>query len=162
MDPHCINLKERYGRRYRVVPEESYQGEYGDGARTPDPWLLTIPCRFGHVFPHGSDLLAASVDGHPKLANRLRKLKCCEVHQDGNFGELTVLFDVADFAKVARIMRPRRRRQISETERQRLRAMGLTKGQEPRLDVEYTARRRDPAAQDDSEPVGQQMALFEP
>jgi hypothetical protein len=44
-------------------------------------------------------------------------LRCCRVHQDGDFGELTVVFNVADLPKLARIMRPRRRRQISEAEK---------------------------------------------
>ena len=75
----------------------------------------------------GGDLLAGSVDGHPKMAKRLRRLTCCRVHQDADDG-LTVLFHVDDFDRVARIMRPRLRRQPSEAELQRLRAMGYKKG----------------------------------
>ena len=118
--PTCINLKERFGQQYRVTYEESYYADRGVGARATDPWLMIVPCRFGHIFPHGGDRLAASVDGHPNVAGALRRLPCCRVHQDGDFGELTVLFDVADFDKVVQIMRPRRRRQVSAAERERL------------------------------------------
>lgn len=64
--------------------------------------------------------------------------------------------------EVVKIMRPRLRRKVSEAERERLRQMGFRKGQNARPDVEQTARKRDPAVVGDSEPVGQQMALFEP
>lgn len=61
---------------------------------------------------------------------------CCRVHQDGDFGEMTALFDVADFEQIARIKHPRRRRQVSEAERVRLRAMGFKKGHEAYVNVE--------------------------
>jgi hypothetical protein len=104
--PTCINLKERFGRRFKVVYEESYCADRGNVARAEDPWLMIVPGRYGHIFPHGGSLLAASVDGYRKVAGKLRRLPCCRVHQDGDDGELTVVFDVDDFGKVARIIRP--------------------------------------------------------
>jgi hypothetical protein len=41
---------------------------------------------------------------------------CCELYQDGSDG-VTVLFDVADFDQMAAIIRPRRRRRLSEARR---------------------------------------------
>jgi len=41
------------------------------------------------------------------------------VHQDGD-DDVTVLFPVEKFAAVAKIMRPRRRWQVSEVDRERL------------------------------------------
>ncbi len=32
----CINLREHFGDRYRVIWEESYHAEYGEGARVED------------------------------------------------------------------------------------------------------------------------------
>ena len=113
----CIDLKRCFGRQYRVRYEESYQAHYGPLARTPDPWLMIIPCRCGHIYPFGGDTLAASVDGFPKVAGRLKNLPRCRVYQDGDFGELTVLFDAADLPEVARIMQPRRRRRLSPEQR---------------------------------------------
>ena len=126
--PSCIDLAERFGHKYRVTYEESYYAQYGPHARVEDPALMIIPCRFGHFYPFGGTLLAASVDGHPNVAGVLRRLPCCRVHQDGDFGELTVVFDAADFATVAKIMKPRRRRQVSAPERERLREIGFQKG----------------------------------
>ncbi len=160
MKANCVNLKKQFGRRYKVVYEESYFAEHGQNARVEDSVYMLIPCRFGHLFPHGGDVLAGSVDGHPKVANRMRRLKCCRVHQDGDDGELTVLFDVADFDRVAKIMRPRRRKQISEAERERLRAMGYQKGHQSHVDVQFTAHTSDAEPKDDSEPVQQQLGLF--
>jgi len=108
----CVNLKNAFGKKYRIALEEP-------NMRSDDPWVQIIPCRYGHIFPHGGKLLAASVDGHPGVAGRLRKLRCCRVHQDGDFGELTVVFDIADFEKVAKVMRPRQRRQTNLTPEQR-------------------------------------------
>jgi hypothetical protein len=115
----CLNLKRRFGQRSRVTYKESYRAEHGPAARVEDPWLMIIPCKYGHLFPWDTTTLAASVDGHPSVAGRLRRLPCCRVHQDGDFGELTVLFNADDFPKVAQIMRPRRRRQARLTREQR-------------------------------------------
>jgi len=48
---NCVNLRERFGRRYRVEYEESYYAQHGPRARIEDPWLQIIPCRAGHVYP---------------------------------------------------------------------------------------------------------------
>lgn len=86
----CINLEERFGQRFKVVYEESYYTERTMNSLV-DPWLMVIPCRYGHIFPHGGNTLAASVDGHTRIAGLLRCLPCCKVHQDGDGGELTSL-----------------------------------------------------------------------
>jgi len=148
----AINLKRRFYRRYRVTYEESYWAEYGPGARVEDPWLMILLCRYGHIYPHGGQMLAVSVDGHPNVAGRLRRLSCCRVHQDGDFEELAVIFDVADFAQVAEIMRPRRRRQVSPAERERLRAIGF-KGAQTHVDVQHTPPERIFAGQRDQMPT---------
>ena len=152
MLPTPINLRRRFGRRFKVKYEPAYEAEHGRGARVEDPWLMVLPCRYGHLYPFGGTLLAASVDGHPNVAGVLRRLRCCRIHQDGDFGELTVVFDVADFPKVAKIMKPRRRRVLSEEARQALlQASQATRFQPPRHGVEsdLEARPRVPEAQPD-------------
>ena len=160
MECTCINLKERFGQRFKVVYEESYHATHGHGARAEDPWLLIVPCRYGHIFPHGGNRLAASVDGFQKVAGCLRRLPCCRVHQDGDGGELTVVFDVADFAKVARIIRPRRRRQVSAHERDRLRGMGFRKVSQVHVDVAHAPRPCLAEVPNDSKAPPQQTGLF--
>jgi len=47
--PACINLRQRFGRQFKVAYEGSYQAQYGRYARVDDPWLQVIPGRRGHV-----------------------------------------------------------------------------------------------------------------
>ena len=117
----CVNLRERFGDRYKVRCEESYYADRGAGARKEDPWLMILLGRYGHIFPWGGTTLAASVDGHPMIAGRVRRMDCCRVVQDGDFGELTVAFDVEHFDRVAKVMRARRRPRRTLTPEQRAR-----------------------------------------
>ena len=73
-----------------------------------DPWDLEILCLKGTIYPHGGTLLQAYTD-RMHARKRLKALPCVMVHQDGDF-ETTVIFDVRDFAAVAGVMRPRKRR----------------------------------------------------
>lgn len=164
--PKCIDLAERFGRRYRVEYEESYFAEYGPRAQVDDPWLKVLACRYGEIVPWGGDTLAASVDGHPVVAGRLRRLECCRVVQDGDFGELTVAFHVADFRKVARVMRPRLRRRPTPEQRAELirrlnhhRRRSTPKGP---TQVQSTGRTCEVATPDDPGAVCRQLALFGP
>jgi hypothetical protein len=112
----CIDLKALFGSDYRIAYDESYAAERGDDARRHDPWLLTIPCRFGHIYPQGGSLLGASTDRRGPVANRLAALPCVRVIQDGDDG-LNTLFDVTDFDEVAQVMKPRRRRRLTPDQR---------------------------------------------
>lgn len=117
----CINLKQRFGKRFKVDYEESYFAERSIRS-VEDPWLMVMPCRAGHIFPWGGTRLAFAVDtGHTQLAGIMRRLPCCETVQDGDDGEVNASFDVADFDEVAAIVRPRRRPQLSDEQRDRLR-----------------------------------------
>jgi len=161
--PKCINLRQRFGHRYKVVYEESYVAQYGAKARVEAPWLMIVLCQHGHLYPFGGTLLAASVDGHPNVAGVLRRLPCCRVHQDGDFGELTVVFDVVDFPKVAEIMKPRRRRVLSDEARQALvQANQATRFQPRRHGVQSDLEARPcvPEPRVDPEALRRQTPLF--
>jgi hypothetical protein len=123
----CVNLKERFGRQYRVRYEESYHAQYGPRAYTVDPWLMIIPCQHGHIYPQGGNMLASSTHKPGATAKRLKAIQGVTLHQDGADG-VTVLFPVDHFDAVAEIMRPRRRRVVSESERERLRILGAKYG----------------------------------
>ena len=69
-----IDLKTRFGKRYRITHDQAHAAEYGEGSRVHDPWLLTIPCRHGHIYPHGGELLGASTDRRGSIARRLAAL----------------------------------------------------------------------------------------
>lgn len=122
-DPPCIDLAEPFGRRFRVEYEESYCAQYGPNSRINDPWLKIIPCRTGHICPWGGSTLAAVTDKAGPIARKLAALPGVKLWQDGSDG-VTVLFDIADFEAVARIMYPRRRRSGTSAVRDHLSRVG--------------------------------------
>jgi len=73
-----------------------------------DPWNIEMVCAKGTIYPHGGSLLQAYTD-RSRTRKMLEALPCVKVFQDGDL-ETTVVFDVRDFARVAEVMRPRRRR----------------------------------------------------
>ena len=97
------------------------------------------------------------------MASRLRRLKCCRVHQDGDHGELTVILDAVDLPAVAKIIRPRRRRQLSARQRaelaDRLRGVRKTTPQLP-TDEQFPAQKCDESGLGDPEAAELQTALF--
>ena len=118
----CVNLKEMFGDRYRVVYEEAYSAEHGEGGRRIDPWLMTIPCLYGLIYPHGEQELAACCNRR-LVRGRLAALACCEVIQKGDT-ETVVTFGAEHFEQVAEVLRPRKRRLLRPTFRSRLVAIG--------------------------------------
>ncbi len=111
-----MDLKKRFGGRYRVVYEESYHSDRGENARTEDPWLMVIPCQRGHIYPHGQDVLAASTNTRGGIARKLAALDCTTVVQEGSDG-INATFHVRDFERVAELMIPKRRRRLTVEQR---------------------------------------------
>ena len=118
----CVNLQKRFGREFRIEYEESYYAERTKKT-LEDPWLMIMLCQHGHICPWGDNLLAACTDKNGSVANRLRKHPLITITQDADDG-VNALFDVKHFDEIAAIMKPKRRRQVSEAERERLRQMG--------------------------------------
>jgi hypothetical protein len=108
----CVNLKERFGRRFKVVYEESYYAERPEFRAAEAPWLMMIPCQHGHICPWGGENLAACTRTAGPIAKRLKALPFATVAQDGSDGA-NVVFPVDHFEEVAAIMKPRRRRVLS-------------------------------------------------
>jgi hypothetical protein len=131
----CINLKKRFGRQYRVAYEESYYAEKQEFRAAEAQWLIVILCRHGHISPWGGDKLAACTAKAGSMAKRLKSLPFATVAQDGDDGA-NVVFAVEHFEEVAAIMKPRRRRRLSEAQRaaaaERLRKYQPAKGQSVR------------------------------
>ena len=119
----CINLQERFGKRYRITFDPAYNPKHVPRDKL-DPWTMQGPCERGVVYPHGGDVLVAEVEGRRVTANRLRQLDCTTTYQEGD-SFLAVTFHAADFDEVAAIVKPRRRRQVSDAERQRLASIGF-------------------------------------
>ena len=121
MKPTCLNLKELFGDRYKLEYEESYYAERPEFRRQEEPWLTQIPCQHGHIGVWGDDWLVASTNHAGRVATRLRELPFTELAMDGADGA-NVLFTVDHFDEVAQILKPRRRRRLSEEHKARLAA----------------------------------------
>jgi hypothetical protein len=113
----CVNLRERFGRQCRVEYEESYYAERGARAWADDPWLQIIPCRAGHIYPWSPATLAVSTNTRGPTARKLAALPGATLWQEGDDG-MTILFPLERFPEVAALMHPKRRRQMTEEQRQ--------------------------------------------
>jgi len=116
MSEACINLQERFGRRYRIGWEAG--GKTRSQWPPEDwPWLMEIKCRYGTVSPFGGEILQAMTD-KPRIGTQLRKLPCV-LHARGA-DEVVIRFHVDHIGQVLALLKPYRRRQASEAERERL------------------------------------------
>ncbi len=107
-----IDPKARLGDRYRIGQDEAADHETGG---RHDPWLYTIPCRYGHIYPHSDRLLAVYCDRRGVLS-KLRWIEGLIPHQIGD-DEAIYLFEPERFDAVAAVVHPRRRRRLSEKHR---------------------------------------------
>jgi hypothetical protein len=112
----CIDLHAQFGNQFKTQRDPAFAAGHSRDGNVDDPWGHVIPCMHGEFFPLGGDWLAASTYKRGKIANRLSALDCCTVVQDADDG-LVVRFKVADFDAVAAVMRPRRRRVLSDAQR---------------------------------------------
>lgn len=114
--PNCINLKRRFGAVFRVQNEEAYKAEHGTAARKHDPWYMIIPCQHGHIYPHGKNLLGVATNKRGGIAQKLRKIPGVQVVQDGDDG-INAIFHVDLLDQVAAVIKPRRRRRMTEEQK---------------------------------------------
>jgi len=83
--------------------------------------MMELVCRGRGVtiYPYGGDTLAVEVDRRPSIVARLTAIEGLQLHQDGDV-EKTFLFDVSLFDQVAEVVKPRKRRRLTPTQRQAL------------------------------------------
>jgi hypothetical protein len=105
-------LRERFGPQYRIGFDEA-------AANKNDPWMMTIPCRWGTIYPQGWEMLAIELDGHPKVAKNVTTIPGIVLHQDGD-NEKTFLFPVELFDQVAAVVEPKRVKRLTNEQRARL------------------------------------------
>jgi hypothetical protein len=101
-----IDLEVEFGRRWRIELDEAANG------RRKDPWLLTIPCRNGHLYPAGPDLIGAATNRAGAIVRKLRTIPGVVVEADGTDGA-NVVFTRAALRYVARVMKPRSCRKLT-------------------------------------------------
>lgn len=115
MTTTCVNLRERFGSTYRIGNDPAA------GPRpSKDPWMMTILCSQGEIYPHGGTRLGFQTTGGNIRLNALAAHPLLTPHQRGD-AEATYLFEVADFEKLAPVLKPRKRKVMSEEQREKMR-----------------------------------------
>src|SRR5260370_15261696 len=143
MIPTCINLRERFGQQYRIGFEEGAENRN-------DPWMMTIPGRFGTIYPHGGENLTVEVDGHARIAKKVGAIPGIVLHQDGD-DEKTFVFPVDLFDQVAAIMEPKRIKRLTDEQRARLVEAGQLYRFQAGAKVGFPERQDPPTAKGDQD-----------
>jgi hypothetical protein len=116
----CPNLKQLYGDKYRLAHDPVVRSR----KEKTDPWLMTLPCKFGTIYPHGAGRLAVEIDYHLGKARQIAQIEGVQLAQDGD-NERTYVFPVEVFEQVAQVVRPYRRRRVSPVSQANLVPGGL-------------------------------------
>lgn len=96
----CINLREVYGKRYKI------EAECGPLTTRTDPWLMIIPGKLGHIYPHGGELLGVATDSRIGV-RPLKAVPGLSVTQDGD--GINATFPQPEFTAVAKIIHAKKR-----------------------------------------------------
>ena len=115
MTPNCINLRQAYGKDFRIGIDPAYDAR-GLHLDKLDPWCFVLPCRFGCIWPYGGSMLAVDIDYHGRIAKKVAELPGVRVLCDGH-REKTYLFHVWMFDQVAALVLPQRRRKMSDEQK---------------------------------------------
>jgi len=115
----CVNLKVRFGDKYHI----GFDMVARKG--TNDPWMFTIPCKYGEVYPQGGERLAFHCRGTIMRGTIKRKFPNFEVRNWTDDGEAILVFFSDQFGDLAKVIKPKRKRRLSEEEKQRLAKVGL-------------------------------------
>lgn len=120
-----INLQKMFPA-YRITYDESYDVK-GTRKATRDPWYMQIPCAKGiTIYPHSDTMLAVEVNDRNVLAKRIQAVHEIVTHQDGH-REKTFLFPPSTFDRIAAIVKPKKRRVVSEEQIERLKIYAFPK-----------------------------------
>jgi hypothetical protein len=103
-----VDLRRTYGHKYAVTTDT----DSAEGPRERDPWLARIETRTGQVYPYSATHLGVQVDGHPRVAGRLVRMGYPPI-QEGDT-EKTFLVPAEDLDRIARLIKPRRRRRFKD------------------------------------------------
>lgn len=117
MTPTCVNLKDTFGSQFRII----YDPVSGPKP-SKDPWMMMIPCKYGEIYPHGGTRLTFECRSG-KIIGQLRRHPKFTIKQDGD-GEASFLFEADDLPLLEDELQPKKRRVVSEAQRERLAEMG--------------------------------------
>ena len=111
----CVNLEERFGKRHGISWEAAGATK-SQWPREDWPCLTELRCRRGRIYPKGGEPLQAFTD-KPQIAAKLRALACALTVKGHT--ESVITFHVDQISALLAVLRPYRRRQVSEAERER-------------------------------------------
>ncbi len=114
--------------QYRVTHEESYKHAGVLDKSAPDFILMyqIIAGKYGEIYPHDDTTLAAYVLGN-KRAKRVSRLEGVTAYIDRD-GETVFLFkpdNITLLYHISRVIKARKKRKASDTERERLKHIGF-------------------------------------
>jgi len=118
---NCIDLKDLFSKKYRIGHGPAAKHEPGGMS---DPWYFTIRCQFGEIYPYGGEKLAFHCTGAIVRQKIKQAFPDMEISNWTDDGEACFIFHVDQLLKVLKFAKPRRRRQVSESEKERLAKIG--------------------------------------
>ncbi len=117
-EPTCIDLRPwAKAKRYRWRFEESYQAEKPEN-RGDGRWYVEILCRYGLIYPKGSDTLLAYVSSGMK--SKIQALGADIEHHQSDGSNEVFRFPVRLLDEVAAILKPKRLRGSAKLTREQL------------------------------------------
>lgn len=123
-----IDLKRRFGKKYRIFMDEAWKAE--DSQSNPDkvkdkPWYYEIRGKYGVIYLNEANKLAVRITGNrikSRIKTEYRNILSLYLEAED---ESIFLFNPENFEIVAKLIKARRKRQISEKERLRLRNISV-------------------------------------
>ena len=115
--PIPINLKEKYGERFKIGIDES---AFCEKESPKNPWYFKILCKYGDIYPVSNKRLGFHCTGE-RIRGRLHKDHPeIGIQNWSDDGEAIFIFDQEQFDIVAEYAKPRRRRCLKNKDRRRL------------------------------------------
>jgi hypothetical protein len=121
-----VDLKKQYGKKYRIFTDEAWAAE--DSQSNPDkvkdkPWYYEIRGKYGVIYLYGDNKLAVRITGNrikSRIKTEYKDILSLYIEAEN---ESIFLFNPENFEIVAGLIKARRKKQISEQERLRLRSI---------------------------------------
>lgn len=111
-----INLHEMYEKSYKIGFDPTVLA-YPELKKDPD--YRIIPCRFGEIYSYSSELLAVWVNGNKRIQRMKREIPELIFKNNGD-GEAVFLFHPELFKKIAKFVKPFRKRHLSPETKEKL------------------------------------------
>ena len=120
----CINFKKQFGDKHKIRVTPGYE------KFSRDPWNFEVICKFGVIYPNGDDELGfvpyeeikeAPVKITKNALDRATEalmISGCLIPREESSDPKNLLFRLKDFRQVAKIVKPRRKRQMNKEQRQ--------------------------------------------